>query len=108
MAEPEWGTKRQCPKCGTRFYDLGKDDPITCISCGAQFAPEVALKSKQQPQQIAKPDAKVEEAEDEDVLDDDIEVDVDVDVDDSGLLDEDDDDTDVSDVVAPVVKPDND
>ncbi|MBA4050305.1 MAG: TIGR02300 family protein, partial [Erythrobacter sp.] len=26
MAKPEWGTKRTCPKCGTRFYDLGKED----------------------------------------------------------------------------------
>ncbi|OYY67684.1 FYDLN acid domain-containing protein, partial [Sphingomonas sp. 28-63-12] len=27
MVKPEWGTKRTCPKCATRFYDLGKDDP---------------------------------------------------------------------------------
>ena len=27
MVKPEWGTKHGCPKCGTRFYDLGKDDP---------------------------------------------------------------------------------
>ncbi|MEO7814042.1 MAG: FYDLN acid domain-containing protein, partial [Sphingomicrobium sp.] len=30
MVKPEWGTKRTCPKCATRFYDLGKDDPIGC------------------------------------------------------------------------------
>ena len=23
MVKPEWGTKRTCPKCGERFYDLG-------------------------------------------------------------------------------------
>ena len=23
MVKPEWGTKRTCPKCSTRFYDLG-------------------------------------------------------------------------------------
>jgi hypothetical protein len=28
MVKPEWGTKRTCTKCATRFYDLGKDDPI--------------------------------------------------------------------------------
>ena len=28
MVKPEWGTKRTCPKCSTRFYDLGKDDPV--------------------------------------------------------------------------------
>ncbi|MEL7189113.1 MAG: TIGR02300 family protein [Pseudomonadota bacterium] len=47
MAKPEWGTKRTCPKCGTRFYDLGKDDPVTCIECGEVWDPEPVLKSKQ-------------------------------------------------------------
>ena len=47
MVKPEWGAKRTCPKCATRFYDLGKDDPVTCIECGAAFMPETVLKSKQ-------------------------------------------------------------
>ena len=47
MIQPEWGTKRTCPKCATRFYDLGKDDPVTCINCGAHWEPEPILKSKQ-------------------------------------------------------------
>ena len=47
MIKPEWGTKRGCPKCGTRFYDLSKDDPVTCINCGHAWAPEPILKSKQ-------------------------------------------------------------
>ena len=34
MVKPEWGHKRTCPKCSTRFYDLGKEDPVTCINCG--------------------------------------------------------------------------
>ncbi|HMT48445.1 MAG TPA: FYDLN acid domain-containing protein, partial [Novosphingobium sp.] len=25
MVKAEWGAKHGCPKCGTRFYDLGKD-----------------------------------------------------------------------------------
>ena len=57
MIKPEWGTKRSCPKCGTRFYDLGKDDPVNCISCGVNFQPEAILKSKQPlPFEVAKPD----------------------------------------------------
>jgi uncharacterized protein (TIGR02300 family) len=32
------GTKRVCPECATRFYDLSRD-PIVCPSCGAQHAP---------------------------------------------------------------------
>ena len=47
MVKPEWGTKRTCPKCSTRFYDLGKDDPVHCIECGTDFVPEPVLKSKQ-------------------------------------------------------------
>src|SRR5688572_6701295 len=47
MVKPEWGTKRTCPKCSTRFYDLGKEDPVHCIECGAEWAPEPVLKSKQ-------------------------------------------------------------
>ncbi len=47
MAKPEWGTKRNCPKCGTRFYDLGVEDPVVCIDCGSQWTPEPVLKSKQ-------------------------------------------------------------
>ena len=37
MVKPEWGTKRTCPKCAARFYDLGKDDPIHCIACGVAW-----------------------------------------------------------------------
>src|SRR3546814_20395476 len=47
MVKAEWGTKRTCPKCGTRFYDLGKEDPVTCIECGVSWEPEPVLKSKQ-------------------------------------------------------------
>ncbi len=47
MAKPEWGTKRTCPECGTRFYDLGRNDPAVCIDCGNEWVPEPVLKSKQ-------------------------------------------------------------
>jgi uncharacterized protein (TIGR02300 family) len=47
MVKPEWGTKRTCPKCSTRFYDLGNDEPVHCIECGTDFVPEPVLKSKQ-------------------------------------------------------------
>ena len=45
MAKPEWGTKRICPSCGARYYDLRKDPPI-CPTCGAEFDPEALLKSR--------------------------------------------------------------
>jgi uncharacterized protein (TIGR02300 family) len=79
MVKPEWGTKRTCPKCGTRFYDLGKDEPIQCIACGVSWNPEPVLKSKQPlPFESAKPEAEAEK-EDSDLVEagDDLDIDVD-------------------------------
>ncbi len=45
MAKPEWGVKRLCQSCATKFYDLGRS-PITCPQCGARFDPEALLKSR--------------------------------------------------------------
>ncbi|RJY08811.1 TIGR02300 family protein [Aurantiacibacter aquimixticola] len=72
MAKAEWGTKRTCPKCGERFYDLGKEDPVTCIECGNEWTPEPVLKSKQPiPFEEEKKDEKKEA--DSDLADDDLE-----------------------------------
>jgi len=61
MVKAEWGTKRACPKCNTRFYDLTKEEPVTCIACGYAWAPEPILKSKQTtPFEQAKPVAQTE------------------------------------------------
>jgi uncharacterized protein (TIGR02300 family) len=30
---PDLGNKHECPSCGTKFYDLGKAEPI-CPKCG--------------------------------------------------------------------------
>lgn len=38
VAKPKLGTKRICPNCGTRYYDLEKD-PIICPKCGTRFEP---------------------------------------------------------------------
>ena len=38
MVKAEWGTKRTCPNCGARYYDL-RHDPIVCPKCGAAFDP---------------------------------------------------------------------
>lgn len=81
MVKPEWGTKRTCPKCGTRFYDLTKDDPVVCINCSNQWEPETVLKSKQPlpydaPKKVdpAKADADLEGDDiDLDVVDEDAE-----------------------------------
>lgn len=68
MVKPEWGTKRTCPKCATRFYDLGKEDPVTCIECGTAFVPEPVLKSKQPlPFEVADPAKAAPEKADDDL-----------------------------------------
>ena len=61
MVKPEWGTKRTCPKCSTRFYDLGNDEPVHCIECGTEWIPEPVLKSKQ-PMPFEAAEAKQKEA----------------------------------------------
>ncbi|QGN55594.1 FYDLN acid domain-containing protein [Novosphingobium sp. Gsoil 351] len=72
MVKPEWGAKHGCPKCGTRFYDLGKDDPVTCVECGYAWQPEPVLKSKQ-PVPYEQVKEKVEPADDADLGDEDLE-----------------------------------
>lgn len=95
MPKEEWGVKRVCPKCATRFYDL-QNDPMTCPSCEASF--DVASLTQQKTrtataEKVEKP-AKPETADDleEDiVLDDDDDTSPDDIADD--LLEDDDDDT---------------
>jgi uncharacterized protein (TIGR02300 family) len=54
LAKPEWGTKRICPSCGTRYYDLLRD-PIVCPKCTTPFDPEAFLRARR-----ARPVAPVE------------------------------------------------
>ena len=110
MAKPEWGTKRQCSKCGARFYDMG-NEPIVCPACGVEHVPEIILKSRA-PQQVeeapkpAKAAVKKTEDEIEDIEDEEEDEDLDIDDDDDDVLGDldDDDDDDTVDVGA---KPDD-
>lgn len=81
MAKAEWGIKRTCPKCGTRFYDLGSNDPVTCIECSNKWMPEAVLKSKQPlPYDQVVKEKDVEKVKDDtDLESDDLDLDVDVD-----------------------------
>jgi uncharacterized protein (TIGR02300 family) len=54
VAKPEWGTKRICPSCGTRYYDLLRE-PVICPKCATPFDPEAFLKSRR-----SRPTAPVE------------------------------------------------
>src|SRR5689334_12280163 len=80
MVKPEWGTKRTCPKCSTRFYDLGKEDPVHCINCGTDWLPEPVLKSKQPLAFEAAPQVQKEEPQDDELAADDLAIDEDEEV----------------------------
>lgn len=45
MSKPEWGVKRSCPSCGTRFYDM-KRSPILCPKCGATVETEITFRPR--------------------------------------------------------------
>lgn len=94
MPKEEWGTKRLCPHCATRFYDL-QNDPMTCPACGASFTVESLTDGRARhlsPEKSSKAtESQNDVIDDDDDLDDDDSGDLDDD-----LLDEDDDDDDVS------------
>ncbi|MBP7002261.1 TIGR02300 family protein [Amaricoccus sp.] len=57
MPKDEWGAKRICPSCATRFYDL-RHDPVSCPACGATFGVDTlsAVKAKAPRSEKAKPE----------------------------------------------------
>lgn len=103
MPKEEWGVKRVCPNCSTRFYDLQRD-PMTCPSCGHSFSLESLTSGKGRTLVADKVDAKskpevAEEPETDDVvLDDTDDDDADVDLGDDVLEDDDDDDVSLDDI----------
>ncbi len=65
MSKAEWGLKRICPSCNTRYYDMKKNPPV-CPNCGTVFDPENLLKSRRGRSSDKKAAAKAPE----DILDD--------------------------------------
>jgi len=45
VAAPDLGSKRICPSCAAKFYDLSKR-PIVCPKCSFSFAPEALVKMR--------------------------------------------------------------
>ncbi|MEN3929959.1 TIGR02300 family protein [Microvirga sp. W0021] len=107
MAKPELGTKRQCASCNAKFYDLNKD-PIVCPKCGTVFevvsiAPIVDEDPELDPtapEMVSLDEvAKAEKGAGDISLDDDLDVDDDLDDDDTFLEEEEEGDSDVSDLI---------
>ena len=85
MIKPDLGTKRVCPSCAARFYDLQKR-PIECPKCAYTFEPEVLLRQRRTrvPEPVVKAvveaDDEEAEAEDEEETADEEEEEVEVEV----------------------------
>ena len=89
MAKPEWGKKRICLACNTKYYDFNKS-PIICPSCGSEFDPDIYLKSRKGKNLSTKVVSEKKQNMSEDMTNiDDIETDTDDEVvsDDDPLLD---------------------
>lgn len=123
MSKPELGTKRDCPSCGAKFYDLSKN-PVACPKCKHEYVPDAGPKAKrvkpvEKPKEkapkrvVAEDDDTVsldamrdeelaaDSDEDIDIDDVDVDVDVDDDADDAFLPDDEDGDEDVVGIVRP-------
>jgi uncharacterized protein (TIGR02300 family) len=59
VTKAELGTKRVCPNCGTKYYDLNRN-PIVCPKCGTVFA---VVATKTRAQAAPKPPVAQEEVE---------------------------------------------
>ncbi len=77
MPAKDLGTKWTCFKCGTKFYDLKKPEPI-CPKCGANAQESPALKAtpadkKRAAREVAAEAAVEERAEEEEVAEEEAE-----------------------------------
>jgi len=102
MPKDEWGLKRVCPNCSTRFYDL-RHDPMHCPNCGAVFTLEslTAVKPKAlRPEKVKPEPVDLEDLPDIEADEETIENDDDLD---DEILEDDDDNVDLEEIadVAP-------
>jgi uncharacterized protein (TIGR02300 family) len=102
MPKEEWGVKRLCPHCASRFYDLARD-PMTCPVCASTFSAESLVVGRGRVIVADKASVRERDLEVEDLdTEEDIDADAgDVDLDDD-LLEDDEDDTVSLDEIADV------
>ncbi|HXF90677.1 MAG TPA: FYDLN acid domain-containing protein [Candidatus Nitrosotenuis sp.] len=102
MVKLEWGTKRTCQSCLSRFYDLQKS-PIICPKCGTQF--EINVPGRRTRNRTGVDESKVVPFENDVLLDQDLDLstDLDEDIDDDALIEDtsdlDEDIDDMSDMI---------
>jgi uncharacterized protein (TIGR02300 family) len=97
LVKADLGTKRVCPSCNARFYDLQKR-PIACPKCEFTFDPEALYKQRRPRQPEPEKAPVVRERDEEEELEDAEELEVaEADEDEAGIEDE-----------AAIVEPDED
>src|SRR5277367_4047368 len=69
LVKADLGTKRICPSCTARFYDLSKR-PIECPKCATTFEPEALYKQRRPRQPEPAPVAVVREREEDEETED--------------------------------------
>ena len=71
MPKEEWGVKRLCPHCASRFYDLRRD-PMTCPECGHSFTAESLHVGRGRAMIVEKSAVKERDLELDDLADDEV------------------------------------
>ena len=71
MPKDEWGVKRLCPHCTSRFFDLQRD-PMTCPECGHTFTAESLIAGRGRVLISDKTAAKEQDLDMEDLAEDDL------------------------------------
>lgn len=103
MPRPEWGVKRTCPNCETRFYDLQKE-PVVCPECGTSIDFDAhGLVSARRERRAEKPTNPAKR----DLVDDEAQDDEDED-EDEPLLDDDESDDDEGKASGPALSDEDD
>lgn len=99
MPKEEWGVKRLCPHCASRFYDL-QNDPMTCPACGSTFTLESMTAAGRNRVLVAdKGAARERDLDVDDIADEDLDEESnDVDIDDDLLEDDEDDNVSLDDI----------
>ena len=98
MPKEEWGVKRLCPHCASRFYDLG-NDPMTCPVCTNSFTLDSLTAGRGRTLVADKSATREREIDVDDLADEDLDDDAaDVELDDDLLEDDDDDNVSLDDI----------
>ncbi len=98
MPKDEWGVKRLCPHCTSRFYDLRRD-PMTCPECGHNFTAESLIAGRGRVLVSEKIVVKRNDLDMDDLAEEDLDADAgDDDLDDDLLEDDGDDEVSLDDI----------